>query len=381
MMVVLVMVLMNSLAYSETIKQADEEQIRAAGYEPLIVSEFREGLVAVRDAEYWENYEFNYLNEAYELVDLNRGRFGEVSPFFEGMAAVVDKETSKVGYINKQGDLVIPCEYGSLDLHGNIYRGFFKEGRAVVFKENYYSSYGDNNHVDETYAAEIDKKGNIVKTYWDFENDINKLNCLVTDMGIIIDHDSVDEEVSESIDVVPNGVTTDASIIENYYAEYIVVDKTPEVVVEPEETIETYNQSSMYFTHTRLLDFGPQVYYRITNDSEKQSELLQYDTSRYALVLAATNTYEIHFLDKVRLAHGDSHMGSFQTMREGELFLQNVNSLILLKFENDEEVDKFRATVPVYVQPVDEVPRDRPYLIDDGEKGLTWFKRYFGIEL
>ena len=64
---------------------------------------FREGLMPALVNDQW-----NYINEKGEVVDLNRDRFMYVFDFFEGLAAVMDKDTMKVGYIDTTGKLVIP---------------------------------------------------------------------------------------------------------------------------------------------------------------------------------------------------------------------------------------------------------------------------------
>lgn len=46
-----------------------------------------------------------YMDQQSNIVDLNRGRFSYVYDFFDGLAAVIDKNTGKVGYIDKTGAL------------------------------------------------------------------------------------------------------------------------------------------------------------------------------------------------------------------------------------------------------------------------------------
>lgn len=52
-------------------------------------------------------------------------QYDELYPFSEGLAAV--KKNDKFGFINTQGELVIPCQYQ--------YAGSFKEGLACVVKD------------------------------------------------------------------------------------------------------------------------------------------------------------------------------------------------------------------------------------------------------
>lgn len=61
---------------------------------------FREGLKPVLVDGVWM-----YMDQQSNIVDLNRGRFSYVYDFFDGLAAVIDKNTGKVGYIDKTGAL------------------------------------------------------------------------------------------------------------------------------------------------------------------------------------------------------------------------------------------------------------------------------------
>lgn len=61
---------------------------------------FREGLKPVLVNGVWM-----YMDQQSNIVDLNRGRFSYVYDFFDGLAAVIDKNTGKVGYIDKTGAL------------------------------------------------------------------------------------------------------------------------------------------------------------------------------------------------------------------------------------------------------------------------------------
>lgn len=61
---------------------------------------FREGLKPVLVNGVWM-----YMDQQFNIVDLNRGRFSYVHDFFDGLAAVIDKNTGKVGYIDKTGAL------------------------------------------------------------------------------------------------------------------------------------------------------------------------------------------------------------------------------------------------------------------------------------
>ena len=74
------------------------------------VHEFQDGLMPVLVRNDW-GYEladgwvpdtvWNYINESLEVVDLNKGRFSYVFPFFDGLAAVIGDDG--VGYIDTTG--------------------------------------------------------------------------------------------------------------------------------------------------------------------------------------------------------------------------------------------------------------------------------------
>lgn len=76
-------------------------------------------------------------------------QYDELYPFSEGLAAV--KKNDKFGFINTQGELVIPCQYQ--------YAGSFKEGLACVVKDE-----EDNN------ISFIDAKGEMLHTKYPFDS-------------------------------------------------------------------------------------------------------------------------------------------------------------------------------------------------------------------
>lgn len=126
---------------------------------------FREGLIPVL-----VNDEWNYLNEQAQVVDLNRGRFSYMFDFFDGRAAVIDKNTNKVGYIDKTGTLVIPCQFGYHDMMGTVYTGYFHNGQATVLKEYYPAEEDFSNGFPMMTSgtwevAHIDKNGQLVDSY------------------------------------------------------------------------------------------------------------------------------------------------------------------------------------------------------------------------
>jgi len=154
----------------------DLDRTWEAGFELNTETLFWDGLAVVYDDQ---QSQYNYLDENYRLVDLNKGRFKNVFPFFEGLAAVLDKN-NKLGYINKYGEIVIECRFGVADVPGSeIYTGFFRDGVATVFKE-YYEDVREWDRIEdkEIMVAQIDKTGAIVKEYWDCREDFKGLHLI-----------------------------------------------------------------------------------------------------------------------------------------------------------------------------------------------------------
>lgn len=145
--------------------QQNGERLQAEGISRYGDRPFREGLMPVlvgtMDADgYLTNEQWNYINEQGEVVDLNRGRFMYVFDFFKGLAAVMDKDTMKVGYIDTTGKLVIPCQFDAFDSMGGIYVGYFHDGKATVFTDGNFAAteYGGFT-VKGAQVAEINKSG------------------------------------------------------------------------------------------------------------------------------------------------------------------------------------------------------------------------------
>ncbi len=145
--------------------QENRDKLLSQGISQYGERPFREGLMPVLagtvDADgYLINEQWNYINEQGQVVDLNRGRFLYVFDFFEGLAAVIDKDTMKVGYIDTTGKLVIPCQYDAYDSMGGVYVGYFHDGKATVFTSGSFveTAYGGFT-VKGAQIAEINKSG------------------------------------------------------------------------------------------------------------------------------------------------------------------------------------------------------------------------------
>ncbi len=330
----------------------DEEKVEAKGYTVWGMSEFHEGLAVVQT----EKGDWNYINEDYKLVDLNKGRFEYVYPFFEGLAAVVDKNW-KVGYINKKGDIVIPCQFGICHYQGDLCTGFFKDGVATVFKENYNFTalveeweLANINGVTppEMMVAQIDTTGKIVKNYWNNSNySIDGLHC-ISEKGGYYDSDYTPEE------------------------QPVETDK------------EVYNQSTLRLTDWFPMDTGHVVYYAIKNELKAEPNVNLIDTSRYALILYNPNTSvdilsaEVHFLDTSFLHVGESNNGNFYTQFSGEYVINNSIKSILVKFDSDEDIETFKAEIPM-AETEDKMQKE--YLVDSSAKGEKWLTDTFHVKL
>jgi len=87
----------------------------------------------------------------------------EIRPFFEGMACV--KKDGKYGFINEQGDLIIPCEY--------IAAHDFSEGFAAVEKEfpsgSEFEQVLHNGRIQIFYWDFVDKSGKRLTPLWGWE--------------------------------------------------------------------------------------------------------------------------------------------------------------------------------------------------------------------
>ena len=162
---------------------------------------FREGLKPVLVDGVWM-----YMDQQSNIVDLNQGRFSYVYDFFDGLAAVIDKNTGKVGYIDKTGAIRIPCQFGYHDLMGTVYVGYFKDGKATVLKE-YYPAQEDFSSGFPTYSsgtwqvAHIDKNGALTDS-WKSVEGMSQGLYLIGDNGYM-----PDEPYEEAVEPLVFSVT------------------------------------------------------------------------------------------------------------------------------------------------------------------------------
>lgn len=137
---------------------------------------------------------WNYINEKLEVVDLNQGRFDYMFPFYDGLAAVANDDG--VGYIDKTGKLVIPCQYGTYSGMGQVWVGYFHEGKATVLKESYaMQQQVDANGVPSFSPSQwevgtIDKTGKLVEAYHTVEG-------MSAGLHMVVDYGATSDGASE----------------------------------------------------------------------------------------------------------------------------------------------------------------------------------------
>ena len=266
---------------------------------------FREGLIPVL-----VNDEWNYLNEQAQVVDLNRGRFSYVFDFFDGRAAVIDKNTNKVGYIDKTGTLVIPCQFGYHDMMGTVYTGYFHNGQATVLKEYYPAEEDFSNGFPMMTSgtwevAHIDKNGQLVDSYRTVEGMSAGL-YLIGDNGYMIDQtETVTEPTYGQSTVKIKGYTID----EDYVGKMLI--EVTNNGAAPDKGDLFYVAYSKFMEGSTLIDAGAYV----PNDLILQ---IQYEVDANA-----TKTLEVPMgflpednnLTEDQMEHGWTHAENIESSR------------------------------------------------------------------
>ncbi len=266
---------------------------------------FREGLIPVL-----VNDEWNYLNEQAQVVDLNRGRFSYMFDFFDGRAAVIDKNTNKVGYIDKTGTLVIPCQFGYHDMMGTVYTGYFHNGQATVLKEYYPAEEDFSNGFPMMTSgtwevAHIDKNGQLVDSYTTVEGMSAGL-YLIGDNGYMTDQtETVTEPTYGQSTVKIKGYTID----EDYVGKMLIeVTNNGDA---PDKGDLFYVTYSKFIEETDIIDAGVYVPYDL---------ILQI---QYEVDANATKTLEVPMgflpednnLTEDQMEHGWSHAENIESSR------------------------------------------------------------------
>lgn len=130
----------------------------------------RFGFLKEDDTEYNVSYEYDYasqftdgyayviknevpkiINKKFETVVESSSRYIICDNFYEGLAKVYDVETGKVGFINEQRNIVIPCVFDDTD--------HFSEGLCAVYK---YDIPSRSTEYKTTHYGFINKSGEIV---------------------------------------------------------------------------------------------------------------------------------------------------------------------------------------------------------------------------
>lgn len=254
------------------------DALSARGIELYGQQEFREGLMPVLVEGKW-----NYINENLEVVDLNQGRFVYVFAFSEGQAAVMD-EGMKVGYIDTSGNLVIPCQFSAYHGMGDVWVGYFHDGKATVLGEDAMISF--DGQPAPWKVGEIDTSGNLVTPYADAESGTEG-KYMQCDNGYFTDYVAPEEPVAPGPDVTepetPEPPQQDPSV------EVETVLATPtasKVVVNGTEiSFDAYNIAD--FNYFKLRDIAMAL-----NGSETQFEV-SWDESVKAINLLSDQPYTV----------------------------------------------------------------------------------------
>lgn len=291
---------------------------------------FREGLMPVLVGDQW-----NYINEQGQVVDLNRGRFMYVFDFFEGLAAVMDKDTMKVGYIDTTGKLVIPCQYDAYDSMGGVYAGYFHDGKATVFTSGSFveTAYGGFT-VKGAQIAEINKSGAKSNARTWGTDDLVGL-YLIGDNGYMPD--------AVEIPVVEEPLTLR------------IVDYTGIGAVDDGVGYNVFNNGAAYAVQAT------------NNTTEPLNEY-------YALVSytpdASKSGTQVFFFE-IDLGANESKQYAFSSAFSG--LSRGEYSFLWVKFDSKQEMQSFRAAVP-FVEESEGINR-----MVDSSRAVAWMRQNFGL--
>lgn len=291
---------------------------------------FREGLMPVLVGDQW-----NYINEQGKVVDLNRGRFMYVFDFFEGLAAVIDKDTMKVGYIDTTGKLVIPCQYDAYDSMGCVYVGYFHDGKATVFTNGNFAetAYGGFT-VKGAQIAEINKSGAKSNARTWGTDDLVGL-YLIGDNGYMPD--------AVEIPVVEEPLTLR------------IVDYTGIGAVDDGVGYNVFYNGAAYAAQATNNTGEPlNEYYALVSYTPDQSK-------------SGTQVFFFEF----DLGAGESRQYAFSSAFSG--LSRGEYSFLWVKFDSKQEMESFRGAVP-FVEDSDGVNR-----IVDSSRAAAWMQQNFGL--
>lgn len=314
---------------SETFWSENAESLAEKGIFQYGDRPFREGLMPVLVNDQW-----NYMDDKGNVVDLNQNRFSYVFDFFEGLAAVIDKNTGKVGYINTSGNLVIPCRFGAYDSMGSIFVGYFHDGTATVLEQSTSSSPGS------MVLKTIDKKGNLKGTLASTE-DLTGL-YLISDSGYMPDA-SYTEPTEPSLSFVVNKCTTAFGSFNPGFGEYVFSNGASY------EAIATNHGAESISAHYALLSYCPE------GSVSSQGPLF---------------TGQIHFFD-IDLKPGQSKNYVFSSVFSG--LSDGEFDFLWVAFDNEQEKNAFMENVPY--------SSDDEKRLLDADRGAAWMKANFGIDI
>ena len=295
---------------------------------------FRDGLMPVLAGDQW-----NYINEQGQVVDLNRGRFLYVFDFFEGLAAVVDKDTMKVGYIDTTGKLVIPCQYYAYESMGSVFTGYFHNGKATVFTDGSFAAteYGGSS-VNGAQIAEISASGSTSNARTWSTDDLMGL-YLIGDNGYMPD--------AVELPVVENPISL------------MVVNYTGNGAFDP-----MWNGNYVFSN-------GAAYAVQATNNTD-QSQYACYALVSYAADKSNGGT-QIFFFEMDLKPYETKQYGfssGFSGLTRGDY------AFLWVKFDSKQEMESFRSTVPFAEDQQQSEGEDR---IVDSEYAGAWMQQNFGL--
>lgn len=140
------------------------------GYLAVGSRDNRFGFLAEEDLEYKVNYDYDYasqfidgyafviingvekiINKKFETIVQSNSKYRICDNFYEGLAKIQNIETGKIGFINEEREIIIPCTFD--DAH------HFSEGMCVVYK---YDKPSRSANYQTSHYGFINKEGEIV---------------------------------------------------------------------------------------------------------------------------------------------------------------------------------------------------------------------------
>lgn len=349
---------------------------------------FSDGLLLMRSYD----GEYAYLGEDGKLHDLNRGRFSEIYPFSEGLATVID-HNDKLGYINKDGELVIPCQFDfPINQIFSPYVSLFQGGTAWVFR--YAEGSGPLDAMESEIRggwAQIDQQGNLLSDYsedklFDELSEYEKyhLFCNVASaMGMV---NFTEECTAPTVGTFSarfgpsdTGLTQLPTGKKDAYGQdetvlYVVKRRTesnkahPDIYIydqgleEPLGYTVTNNTGKQFTAHCALLSYWPKTsYYPATEIAPQECEFF------YGQLLS---------LD-LDLAPGESIKGDCWAAVTGWSTMTHC----WIQFDDKAERDAFFQNNALRLTSGAHLTGNNTFEIDHGDAGIQWMKDVLGIAI